>query len=91
MTGEFAFPELTDVELSRQLVEGINCADDLFPLLTEEGIDCTVRAVAARKLIEMWEDDCRRGVTIDHIACAGDHADEPYKSRANQIICTNTT
>lgn len=44
---------------------------------------------AAEKLIELWENGRQNGVTLDHLVFVCDHADEPHRSRANQIIRTN--
>lgn len=44
---------------------------------------------AAEKLIELWENGRKNNVTLDHLVYVGDHAAEPHKSRANQIIRDN--
>ena len=75
---------------AEELVKGINNADDLAQLVVEDEHHPVARAAAAEKLLKMWEDGGRQGgITLDHLAYVGDHADEPHKSKANQIIRNN--
>lgn len=73
-----------------QLIEQGNlCADDLTQFVIDEEYHSTVRVTAAKKLLEMWNNGRVGGITLDHLAYVGDHANEPYKSQANQIIKDN--
>ncbi len=73
-----------------ELVKETNDADTLVHLVVEEEhYPSEIRQVAAEKLIKMCENGRKGGVTLNHLACVGDHADEPYKSRANKIISDN--
>jgi|GEM_PF-5187195 len=62
--------------------------DDLVHVVVD-GEDDNARDQAAAKLIELWENDRQNKITLDHLAYVGDHADEPQKSRANEIIRNN--
>lgn len=62
--------------------------DDLVHLVVDDKGSCDSDR-AAEKLIKLWEDGRQGGITLDHLAYVGDHADEPHKSRANQIIRDN--
>lgn len=67
------------------LVASTNNADDLVHFVAEEHHHPHVRNAAAEKLLKMWQDGRKGGITLDHIAYVNDHAEEPYKSQANQI------
>jgi len=76
------------------LVEGMEHADDLVHVVVGESYNWAARERAAEKLLEMWDGQWTReyrnsGITLDHLAYVGDHAEEPHKSRANQIIREN--
>lgn len=85
--------DLTDDDpkavLAMDLVENTDHADDLAHLVVGDEHYPVARTAAAEKLIKMWEDGRQGGVTLDHLVYVGDHADEPHKSRANQIIRDN--
>jgi hypothetical protein len=85
--------DLTDDDLktfeAEDLVKKTNNADDLVHLVVEDEHHPVARTAAAEKLLKMWEDGRQGGITLDHLAYVGDHAGEPYKSRANQIIRDN--
>jgi hypothetical protein len=85
--------DLTDEDLqvfeAEQLVKGMSHADDLVQLVVDEDYPSCARVWAAEKLVNMWKDGRQGGVTLDHLAYVGDHADEPHKSHANEIIRNN--
>ena len=93
IAGKISEFELTDesfkVVIALHLVAVIKNADDLVQVVTSEEHDSAAREWAAAKLLIMWEDDRKGGVTLAHLAYVGDHADEPHKSQANQIIRDN--
>ncbi|PIR94943.1 hypothetical protein COT95_01410 [Candidatus Falkowbacteria bacterium CG10_big_fil_rev_8_21_14_0_10_37_6] len=66
-------------------VERMSCADDLVYVLVGEGYGEAARDIAAKKIIEMWQNNAD-GVTSHHLVCVSDYADEPYKSEANKIL-----
>lgn len=74
---------------AEQLVKGMSHADDLVHLVVEDEHHWVARERAAEKLIKLWDDGRMGGVTLDHLAYVSDHADEPHKSRANEIIRAN--
>ncbi len=81
---------MADRKFSETEVEfflGEGRADDLVHVVVDGGSCDSDRA--AEKLLTMWEDGRRSGVTRDHLAYVGDHANEPHKSRANKIIRDN--
>ncbi len=59
--------------------------DDLVQVVVDSEDSCDSDS-AAIKLIELWETGRRNGITLDHLAYVGEHAAEPHKSRANEII-----
>ncbi len=78
--------------LARDQLSEVACmdhADDLLHLFAEESFSAAARAAAAEKLIKMWEEGRQGKITLHHLAYVGDHADEPQKSKANQIIRDN--
>ena len=77
--------ELEAVE-AMDLVENADHADDLTYFVIEDRFPQTARTAAAAKLLKNWKDGRKGGVTLDHLTYVGDHAEEPYKSEANQII-----
>ena len=85
--------DLTDDDLktfeAEKLVKETNNADDLADLVVEDEHHPVARTAAAEKLLKMWEEGRQGDVTLDHLAYVGDHADEPHKSKANQIIRDN--
>lgn len=85
--------DLTEEELelfeAGDLVKKTSNADDLVQLVVEDRCHWATRLDAAEKLIRLWEDGRQGGITLDHLSYVGDHADEPYKSRANRIIRDN--
>jgi len=85
--------DITDEDLevfdAQQLVKGIADADTLADIVTNDEHHWAARNDAAAKLIELWEKGCQNSVTLDHLAHISDHAEEPYKSQANQIIRTS--
>ena len=84
---------MTDEDLkvfeAEQLVKGMSHANDLVQLVVEDEHHWVAREKAAEKLIKLWYDGRRGGITLDHLAYVGDHAAEPHKSRANEIIRAN--
>jgi hypothetical protein len=80
--------DLKDFE-AEQLVKQTNNPDDLVHLVVEDEHHWLARQGAAEKLIKMWEESRQGGITLDHLTYVGDHADEPHKSKANQIIRDN--
>ncbi len=85
----------------QNLVKETDDADDLAYILIC-GCYQETRNAAAAKLIKMWKEGrrgrvimfyqgCRlqNGVTLEHLTYVGDHAKEPHKSEANQIIRDN--
>lgn len=73
-----------------ELVKQTNSPHDLAYLVVEkQHYHSVTRQRAAEKLLKMWEDGRQNGITLDHLAYVGDHADEPYKSKANEIIRTH--
>lgn len=70
---------------AQHLVSSINDPDALIDLVTQEEARWAGRNDAAAKLIKMFKDGDTR-CTLDHLAYVGDHADEPYKSEANELI-----
>lgn len=87
MTNNF---DLDDDELeavkAMNLVKNADHADDLTYFVLEDTFPQTARTAAAAKLLKNWKDGRKGGVTLDHLIYVGDHAKEPYKSEANQII-----
>lgn len=85
--------DLTDDDLkvfeAEELVKSTSNADDLVHLVVEDEHHPVARMAAADKLLKMWEEGRQGGITLDHLAYVGDHADEPHKSKANQIIRNN--
>lgn len=82
MTGR----KFSETEVEFFLNEGR--ADDLVRVVVDDKGSCDSDR-AAEKLIELWENGRQNGITLDHLAYVGDHADEPHKSQANQIIRDN--
>ena len=75
---------------AEQLVTHTHCPDELVHVLIESDFPRAARDSAAEKLIDMWENARdRSGITLDHLAYVGDHADEPYRTQANLIIRQN--
>ena len=74
---------------AQMLVESENTADRLAHMVVEDDFHPYAKSAAAKKLIKLWKDGRQGGVTLDHLTYVGDHADEPYKSEANQIIGDN--
>jgi len=81
--------EDSDVIDAQMLVESENTADRLAHMVVEDDFHPCAKSAAAKKLIKLWKNDRQGGVTLDHLAYVGDYADEPYKSKANQIIRDN--
>lgn len=78
---------LADDEMAAlELVKKTNEADILVHLVVEEDLPSVARQAAAEKLLKMWREGRRGGVTLDHLVYVADHADEPHKSDAEQII-----
>lgn len=44
---------------------------------------------AAAKLIELWHDGRKGGITLHHLAYVGDYAGEPFSAEADDIIRNN--
>lgn len=82
MTGR----KFSETEVEFFLNEGR--VDDLVHVVVD-GVGSCASDRAAEKLIELWKDCRQNGITLDHIAYVGDHADEPHRSRANEIIRAN--
>ena len=82
MTGR----KFSETEVEFFLNEGR--VDDLVQVVVDSDGSCDSDR-AAEKLIELWEDGRQNGITLDHLAYVGDHATEPHKSRANEIIRAN--
>lgn len=85
MSNALDFPVNNGV-LARQLVKGINNPDVLASIVVKKEKHHEIaRNEAAKKLLDMFlAGDMRCSST--HLAFVGDHADEPYKSQANDII-----
>ena len=81
--------EDSDVIDAQMLVESENTADGLAHMVVEDYFHPCAKSAAANKLIKLWKNGRQGGVTLDHLAHVGDYADEPYKSKANQIIRDN--
>jgi len=71
------------------LVQKTTHADDLVHLLVEDHFPSEAKDLVAARLMNMWKDRSG-GITLDHLVYIGDHADEPYKSEANEIIRNHT-
>lgn len=85
--------DLTEDDLkvfeAEELVKVTNNADDLVHIVAEKEHHHIARSAAAEKLLKMWEDGRKGGITLDHLIHVGDYAQEPYKSKANQLIRDN--
>jgi hypothetical protein len=78
--------KFSETEIEFFLNEGR--VDDLVQVVVDSESGCGSDR-AAEKLIELWENGRQNNVDLHHLAYVGDHAAEPHKSRANQIIRDN--
>lgn len=70
---------------AQQLVKGMDRVGDLVDVVINEKYHWAARNDAAQKLIDMYLDG-NMSVDRGHLAHVGRHADDPYKTQANEII-----
>jgi len=84
--------ELTDEEarlIVKDLITTTDHIDDLVHLVTQD-YPPGISNAAAAKLIEKFEESSFPRRMLDHILVVVEYADEPYKSKASEIIRNNT-
>jgi len=71
----------------RRLVDATTDAEDLVKFVVErDKFSLNTRRIAGRKLLEMYKEGLRGGVSLFHVQYVADYADEPFKSKASKII-----
>ena len=70
---------------AQQLVKDITDAEDLADIVINDDHHWAARNDAAEKLITMWKDDRRGGVDALHLSIVAEHAEEPYRSKAQVL------
>lgn len=86
MPNDFDLDDDLEALEAEGLIQSTDNADDLTYFVVEEELPQVARTKAAEKLLKLRKDGRKGGVTLDHLTYVGDHAEEPYKSEANQII-----
>jgi hypothetical protein len=71
-----------------ELLRGTDNPNDLAQFVIEDTKYCVLRNRAAKKILGMWSEG-QNSTTLDHVAIVAQHATEPFRGQANDILHSN--